>query len=295
MAQPDTHNNLFDNGTTLELSVVQFGDGKYGPTVGNSAIPEKFGFFEIGTFYSLKSWVQGDLHAGWPSTTERCSLNAVLGYYDDQLVKAIPTIKSDGKLAYKKLMSLEEEALKLAFIDHRIECVHKDKIKKDGGTFKDYIKKSNRLQKGERRIGGREYPAFHISRTKEAGVPELWRWNHQTSTFMIDDNFQFDDKPPHPHPNNFLTPKSIIVPRMQIIFYTNEDRYGIKLLLDKYIRIIRPGRDEQVYGANVYLPIPIEMRDSYYLNTPMSQEPSSSKSSTDSSSKSSSKRRRLED
>ena len=292
MAQPDTHNNLFDSGTTLELSVVQFGDGKYGPTVVNSAISEKFDFFEIGTFYSLKSWVQGDLHATWSSTPERCVLNVVLGYYDDQLVNAIPTIQEDGKLAYNKLMLLEEEALKLAFIDHRIECVHKDKIKKDGGTFEDYIKKANRLQKGVRKIDGRIYPAFHISRTKESGVPNLWKWDHQTGKYVSDDTFQFDDKPPHTHPNNYLIPKSIIIPRMRILFFTNENRYGMKLHLDKDIRIIRPGRVETIYGADVYLPNPIRMRE-WRLNTPISKEQSSSKSSK--SSKSSSKRRRLED
>ena len=107
-------------------------------------------------------WVGGDKHASWynQNNPERCSLNIVLGYSDDQLKQCIPTIEDDGRTAIQKLEALEVECLKLAFVDHRIKCINKKKHK----TVDDYIRHANRMQRGTRTIDGNEYPVFHLSR-----------------------------------------------------------------------------------------------------------------------------------
>ena len=85
------------------------------------------------------------------------------------------------------------------------------------------------------------------------GPPVIWKYDQQKATFVEDTTFVFDDSPLHHKPLNYLPRESIVVPRMRCIFYTNEKRYGIKLELDKDIRIIRPGHVAKVYANTVYL------------------------------------------
>lgn len=257
MSYPDTYNNIFDDETTLSAAIKQDHRGQFVPTVINTAFPERgFQPFEVGSVYSLQSWVQGDKHASWSSDPERCSLNAVIGYYDDDLKRHVPTIEQDGRRAIETLAELEREALKLAFHDHRVQCVHKSKYKSD----EEYIAGANPLQKRTICVGDLPPLAmFHMS-TFSKGPETIAMWKSHDGMHVRDDMFTFDGRPPHQHPLNYLPAKSIVIPRMRFLFYTSEQRFGIKLQLERDIRVIRPGRAKQVYAANVYIPSPDKKR-----------------------------------
>lgn len=244
---PNTHNNPFDDGITLSIGIRRDFRGDYVPTVLDTLLSDGFESFEIGTVCSLKSWVQGDRHASWTSNEERCCLNAVLGYYDDELVDIIPTIRADGTRAIALLKSLEKEALKLAFVDHRVECSHKAKYKTPG----EYYERAIKVFKGKRRVGDNDYTAIHMSCSINTR-PIMWK--PSDNGFVQDDGFQFDEHPPrNSEPMNHLPLKSIVIPRVELIFHTNEHRYGVKLKLCRDIRVVKVGHMHQVYAAKAYI------------------------------------------
>ena len=256
MSYPDMYNNIFDDETTLSVAIKEDNRGQFVPTITNATFPQRgFQSFELGTMFSLRSWLQGDKHASWSSVPERCSLNVVIGYCDDDLKQHIPTIEADGTRALQTLLRLEEEALKLAFVDHRVQCEHKAGCK----TVQDYISGANSLQKGVRHVEDTEYPMFHMS-TVNTGPETIMMWKCHDGVYVRDDMFAFDEKPPHQHPLNYLPGGSIIIPRVRFMFYTSEQRYGIKLQLERDIRVVRPGRIEQVYAEHVYLETPTKKR-----------------------------------
>mgnify|MGYP006135924241 CR=1 FL=1 len=246
---PNTHNNAFDTSITLSMGIRKDFWGNFVPTVVNSQSQVGFDSFEIGTVCSLKSWVQGDKHASWTSNEERCSLNAVLGYYDDELVDVIPSIQENGVSSIALLDSLQREALKLAFVDHRVQCCHKRKYK----THEEYYEHANGIFKGNRRVGEKLYPAIHMS-CPISTPPIMWKPGNKLGCFVKDEIFQFDEHPPrNTEPLNHLPFKSIVIPRVKLIFHTSETRYGIKLKLCRDIRVVRVGYVQQVYAENAYI------------------------------------------
>lgn len=290
MSSPDTYNNIHDDNTDVAIGVFADHRGEYVPTVINTTFPTRgFQSFEVGSAVVIDGrWLGGDKHASWynSSKPERCSLNIALGYADEQLKQCIPTIGVDSRNAIQKLEALEVECLKLAYVDHRIKCFHKDKLE----SVDDYIRHANRLQKGTRTIDGNEYPVFHLSRIlSKAGLPALWNYDSDKKNFVEHAGIKFDDKPPHQEPLNYLPLHSIIIPRMVLCFYTNKERYGVKLGLDTDIRVVRLGHVAQVYANAVYLTLP-SMKTPISHTTPprASAFRNSSKSSTSSSSSSSS-------
>tara|TARA_B110001450_G_scaffold140369_1_gene131419 strand:- start:1455 stop:2264 length:810 start_codon:yes stop_codon:yes gene_type:complete len=244
---PITHSNPFDDEIILSVGIRKDFRGDFVPTVTPSIFPDGFTSFEIGAVCSLKSWVQGDRHASWITTVEeRYSLNAVLGYYDDELSQAIPTIQEDGQCAIRLLETLEREVLKLAFVDHRVKCSHKAKYKNSD----DYYEHAIKIFKGCRLIGDRNYQAIHMSSSTR---PIMWK-SGEDGSFVKDDMFQFDENPPrNSEPLNHLPLKSIVIPRVELVFHTTEHRYGVKLKLGRDIRVLRVGHVPKVYAANVYI------------------------------------------
>ena len=257
MYQPDTYNNIHDDKTNVGIGVFADHRGEYVPSAINTAFPTRgFQSFEVGTAAVIDGrWLGGDKYASWykKNNPERCSLNIALGYADEQLKQCIPTIEADSRAAIQKLEALEVECLKLAFVDHRIKCFHKDRLE----TVDDYIRHANRLQKGTRMIEGNEYPVFHLSRIlSKSGKPVLWNYDIDKKLFVEHTVIEFDDKPPHQDPLNYLPLHSIVIPRTRLVFYTNKERYGVKLGLDTDIRIVRLGHVAQVYANAVYLTLP---------------------------------------
>lgn len=257
MSSPDTYNNIHDDNTDVGIGVFADHRGECVPTVINTMFPTRgFQSFEVGSAVVIDGrWLGGDKHASWynSSKPERCSLNIALGYADEQLKQCIPTIGVDSRNAIQKLEALEVECLKLAYVDHRIKCFHKDKLE----SVDDYIRHANRLQKGTRTIDGNDYPVFHLSRIlSKAGKPVLWNYDSDKKNFVEHAGIKFDDKPPHQEPLNYLPLHSIIIPRMVLCFYTNKERYGVKLGLDTDIRVVRLGHVAQVYANAVYLTLP---------------------------------------
>jgi hypothetical protein len=281
MSLPDTYNNIHDEITNVGVGVFVDHRGEYVPSTVNTAFPTRgFQSFEVGSAAVIDGrWVGGDKNAPWykENNPERCSLNIALGYADEQLKQCIPTIEVDGRTAIQKLEALEVECLKLAFIDHRIKCCHKDKLE----SVDDYIRHANRLQKGTRTIGGNDYPVFHLSRiVVKSGRPVLWNYNNSAKLFVKHTGIEFDDKPPHQDPLNYLPLHSIVIPRMRLVFYTNKERYGVKLGLDTDIRIVRLGHVAQVYANAVYLTLSSCKTPNSHTTPPRSSAFSSSSSSS---------------
>jgi len=290
MSSPDTYNNIHDDNTDVGIGVFADHRGECVPTVINTAFPTRgFQYFEVGSAVVIDGrWLGGDKHASWykEKKPERCSLNIALGYADEQLKQCIPTIGVDSRNAIQKLEALEVECLKLAYVDHRIKCFHKDKLE----SVDDYIRHANRLQKGTRMIDGNEYPVFHLSRiVSKSGKPVLWNYDSDKKNFVEHAGIKFDDKPPHQEPLNYLPLHSIIIPRMALCFYTNKERYGVKLGLDTDIRVVRLGHVAQVYANAVYLTLPsMKTPTKQIIPSHANAFRNSSNSSTSSSSSSSS-------
>ena len=281
MSLPDTYNNIHDEMTNVGVGVFADHRGECVPTVINTAFPTRgFQSFEVGSAVVIDGrWLGGDKHASWYNSSKpvRCSLNIALGYADEQLKQCIPSIGVDSRNAIQKLEALEVECLKLAYVDHRIKCFHKDKLE----SVDDYIRHANRLQKGTRTIDGNDYPVFHLSRIlSKAGKPVLWNYDSDKKNFVEHAGIKFDDKPPHQEPLNYLPLHSIIIPRMVLCFYTNKERYGVKLGLDTDIRVVRLGHVAQVYANAVYLTLPSMKTPSSHTTPPRASAFSSSSSSS---------------
>jgi hypothetical protein len=244
---PHTHNNPFADGIQLLVGIRKDFRGDMVPTVLNTLLSEGFESFEIGTVCSLKSWVQGDRHASWNNTTEQCCLNAVLGYYDDELVDIIPTIQADGTRAIALLLSLEKEEVqwRSSIIAFNVPTKSSTKHRKNITNTPLRYSKENAVW------GGWDCTAIHMSCSINTR-PIMWK--PSDDGFVQDDGFQFDENPPrNSEPMNHLPVKSIVIPRVKLIFHTNEHRYGIKLKLCRDIRVVRVGHIHQIYAANAYI------------------------------------------
>ena len=243
---PFVHNNPFDDGFALSVGIREDYRDKMVPMVFGS--DGDVAEFEIGTVCSIKSWVQGDRHAqSYECVKEQCILRAVLGYYDDELVEIIPNIQQDGQYAVQLLDSWSKEMLKLAFHDHRVKCSHKSKYKNE----QEYYNKALKVFKETRSIGGNDYRALTMV-CPISSRPIMWKYSE--NGFVKDDTFQFDEHPQrNSEPLNYLPLKSIVIPRIKLIFHTNEARFGVMLKLCRDIRVVRVGHIPKVYAETAYI------------------------------------------
>jgi len=263
--QPNTNNSIFHKTTKLTTNVVQNYRDEWTPSVVLERSPSRgFEEFEFGTVCSNKSWIQGDQFAPWMMTNTntktqvepKCILSAVVGYSDPELVLNVDGIENHGIVAVETLVKLQNKLLKLAYVDSRVQCVHKV----GHNTVESYIASANyQVCRSKRHVNGDKlYHSLNMTRsyqTKngEFNTPNLWKSDLQGG-FLVDDNFKYDNQAPRQsYPLNHLPECSIVVPRVSMFFTSNPERYGVSLELGKDIRVIRIGMVETPYANNVYL------------------------------------------
>lgn len=247
---PNRYNSVLTMGVRdrLEVKVAEMtiNQGGRAKTV---KVPKMFLGSREGPFLDLciaavgyNNLVDGQLYEGrTQENMERwsCPANFVFGYAPGNVMAKRPDIAEKQDETRDILKKLEKDMLTLAYTEKSILCKHKK-----GKTKTQYLANAKSLfwqgdENGKKDEG--EYLCIKAKRTflrnGKLNIPLFWERNGETYQKLT--CFKHE-------PGASLAPKeyayvprgSLVIPRVQMYFYTTGMYYGVALRLDRDIRVV---------------------------------------------------------